>query len=123
LQFALVVLVVFLVSFALTALGFAIAWPMDSTQAFHGIINLFLIPLWLLSGALFPLSGASGWLRALMRINPLTYGVDALRSLLYPNSPSDFSLSASMATLLLFALFMFGIAFIVANRRTTKPAA
>ena len=122
-QFALVVLVVFLVSFALTALGFAIAWPMDSTQAFHGIINLFLIPLWLLSGALFPLSGASGWLRALMRINPLTYGVDALRSLLYPNSPSDFSLSASMATLLLFALFMFGIAFIVANRRTTKPAA
>lgn len=122
-QFLLVVLVVFLVSFSLTALGFAIAWPMDSTQAFHGIINLFLIPLWLLSGALFPLSGASGWLRALMRINPLTYGVDALRSLLYPNSPSDFSLSASLATLLLFALFMFGIAFVVANRRTTKPAA
>ena len=58
-----------------------------------------------------------------MRINPLTYGVDALRSLLYPNSPSDFSLSASLATLLLFALFMFGIAFVVANRRTTKPAA
>jgi ABC-2 type transport system permease protein len=122
-QFALVILVVFLVSFALTALGFAIAWPMDSTQAFHGIINLFLIPLWLLSGALFPLSGASGWLRALMRINPLTYGVDALRSLLYPNSPSDFSLSASLATLILFALFMFGIAFVVANRRTTKPVA
>ena len=56
-------LTIFLVSFALTALGFVIAWPMDSTQAFHGIINLFLIPLWLLSGALFPLSGASGWLR------------------------------------------------------------
>ena len=33
---------------------------MDSTQAFHAIINLFLIPLWLLSGALFPLSKASG---------------------------------------------------------------
>src|SRR4030095_13448877 len=48
-QFLLVLLVVLLVSFALTALGFAIAWPMDSTQAFHGIINLFLIPLWLLS--------------------------------------------------------------------------
>src|SRR6201998_629835 len=57
----LIVLTVFLVSFALTALGFAIAWPMDSSQAFHAIINLFLIPLWLLSGALFPLSGASGW--------------------------------------------------------------
>src|ERR1700747_3313108 len=60
--FLLVVLTVFLVSFALTALGFAIAWPMDSTSAFHAIINLFLIPLWLLSGALFPLSVASRWL-------------------------------------------------------------
>src|ERR1700688_2648456 len=83
-SFLLVALTVFLVSFALTALGFAIAWPMDSTQAFHAIINLFLIPLWLLSGALFPLSGASLWLRGLMRINPLTYGVEALRQLLYP---------------------------------------
>src|SRR5256714_7621098 len=53
-DFMLIVLTVFLISFALTALGFVIAWRMDSTQAFHAIINLFLIPLWLLSGALFP---------------------------------------------------------------------
>ena len=122
-SFLLVVLAVFLVSFALTALGFAIAWPMDSTQAFHAIINLFLIPLWLVSGALFPLSGASGWLRVLMEMNPLTYGVEALRDLLYPASPRDFSLSASMATLVLFSLFMFALAFLMVNRRTTKPAA
>ena len=122
LQFLLVVLVVFLVSFALTALGFAIAWPMDSTQAFHAIINLFLIPLWLLSGALFPLAGASGWLRVLMRLNPLTYGVEALRTLLYPGTEA-FALGASMATLILFSAFMFGLAFIMVNRRTTKPAA
>jgi ABC-2 type transport system permease protein len=121
--FLLVVLTIFLVSFALTALGFAIAWPMDSTSAFHAIINLFLIPLWLLSGALFPLSGASGWLRVVMRINPLTYGVEALRTLLYPESPAQFSLGSSLATLVLFSLFMFGLAFVVANRRTTKPAA
>jgi ABC-2 type transport system permease protein len=122
-QFLLILLVVFLVSFALTALGFAIAWPMDSTQAFHGIINLFLIPLWLLSGALFPLNKAAHWLSILMRINPLTYGVEALRTLLYPGSPSDFSLTESLATLVLFSLFMFAIAFVVANRRTTKPVA
>lgn len=119
----LVALVVFLVSFALTALGFAIAWPMDSTSAFHAIINLFLIPLWLLSGALFPLSGASGWIRILMRINPLTYGVEALRNLLFPEAPGLSPLSSSIATLVLFSLFMFGLAFIMANRRTTKPAA
>ncbi len=120
-SFLLVALTVFLVSFALTALGFAIAWPMDSTQAFHAIINLFLIPLWLLSGALFPLENASLWLRVLMRINPLTYGVDALRQLLYPGTSG--TLVESMATLLLFALFMFGIAFLLVNRRSTKPAA
>jgi ABC-2 type transport system permease protein len=118
-----VALTVFLVSFALTALGFAIAWPMDSSQAFHAIINLFLIPLWLLSGALFPLSGASGWLRFLMRINPLTYGVQALRDLLYPASQGNVSLSESLATLVLFSLFMFGLAFIMVNRRSTRPAA
>jgi ABC-2 type transport system permease protein len=116
-------LIVFLVSFALTALGFAIAWPMDSTQAFHAIINLFLIPLWLLSGALFPLSSASPWLRMLMEINPLTYGVEALRDVLYPATPGEFSLMASLATLVLFSLFMFGVAFLMVNRRTTKPAA
>ena len=122
-QFLLVVLTVFLVSFALTALGFAIAWPMDSNQAFHAIINLFLIPLWLLSGALFPMTGASGWIRWLMLANPLTYGVEALRQLLFPGNPGVASLSASFATLVLFSLFMFGLAFLMANRRTTKPAA
>ena len=120
-DFVLSVITIFLISFALTALGFAIAWPMDSTQAFHAIINLFLIPLWLLSGALFPISGASVWLRALMRINPLTYGVEALRQLLYPSS--DGSLGASLATLILFSLLMFGLGFVMVNRRSTKPAA
>lgn len=119
----LVVLTVFLVSFALTALGFAIAWPMDSSQAFHAVINLFLIPMWMLSGALFSLKGASDWLRVLMEINPLTYGVEALRDLLYPGSQGEFSLLASMSTLVLFSLFMFGLAFLMVNRRTTKPAA
>jgi len=123
LQVLLVAAVVFLVSFALTALGFAIAWPMDSTSAFHGIINLFLIPLWLLSGALFPLSGASVWIRALMYMNPLTYGVEALRDLLYPGGDTHFPLPSAMATLLLFSLVMFALAFLMANRRTKRPAA
>jgi ABC-2 type transport system permease protein len=121
---ALTVLTIFLVAFSLTALGFIIAWPMDSTQAFHAIINLFLIPLWLLSGSLFPLSGASFWIRLLMRINPLTYGTEALRSLLYPGSASTgLSLGANLAVLALFTVVMFAVSFIVANRRTRKPAA
>src|SRR5579872_65830 len=123
LRVLLVAVVVFLISFSLTALGFAIAWPMDSSQAFHGIVNLFLIPLWLLSGALFPLAGASGWIRIIMRLNPLTYGVEALRGLLYPGAETAFPLPTAMATLGLFSLVMFAIALLMANRRTTRPAA
>ncbi|HEY4901207.1 MAG TPA: ABC transporter permease [Terriglobales bacterium] len=121
-SFALTVLVIFLVAFSLTALGFIIAWPMDSTGGFHAVINLFLIPLWLLSGSMFPLSGASIWIRALMRINPLTYGTDALRMLLYPGQlATNLPLGTNLAVLAGFTLVMFSVCFFVANRRSTKP--
>jgi ABC-2 type transport system permease protein len=68
---------------ALAALGFAFVWKLDSVQGFHAVMNLILMPMWLLSGALFPVGGAPPWLSALMRINPLTYGVAALRWALY----------------------------------------
>lgn len=80
--------ILFLISFGLTGLGFIIAWQMDSSQGFHAIMNLFLIPLWLLSGALFPPSGAAGWLSKVMAFNPLSYGIAALRYGLYLHSPT-----------------------------------
>ena len=46
---------------ACIVLGFLIAWPMESTQGFHAIMSVFLMPMWLLSGAFFP-GGDSGWL-------------------------------------------------------------
>lgn len=70
-----------LIAFALTGLGFTIAWRMDSTQGFHAIMSVFLLPMWLLSGALFPPD--DGWLGMLMKANPLTYGMAALRHVLY----------------------------------------
>jgi ABC-2 type transport system permease protein len=121
-SFLLMLLVISLVSFSLTALGFAIAWPMDSTQAFHAIINLFLMPLWMLSGALFPIKGASFWIAWIMRVNPLTYGTEALRSLLFP-ATATFSLSLCLMVLVGFTVVMFALSFVMANRRTTKPAA
>ena len=123
-SFLLVILDIFLMSFSLTALGFIIAWPMDSTSGFHAIINLFLIPLWLLSGSLFPLSGASKWIALLMRINPLTYGTEALRALLYPGTENvAFPLDLCLVVLAGFSVVTFALAFVVANRRTNKPAA
>ena len=120
---ALSALVIVMISFELTALGFAVAWPMDSTQAFHAIVNLILLPLWMLSGALFPTGGASGWLRILMRINPLTYGVDALRNALFPAAATGFPLSVNLAVTAGFCLFSFAASWAIVNRRTNKPAA
>lgn len=79
LDFLYVLAVIITISFALTGLGFIIAWRLDSTQGFHAIMNLFLMPMWFLSGSLFPLANAPAWLRAVMLINPLTYGVAALQ--------------------------------------------
>jgi ABC-2 type transport system permease protein len=72
------------VSFALTALGFCIAWRMSSTQGFHAIMNLFLMPMWFLSGALFPpRDDMFAPLLWVMRLNPLTYGLAGIRRALY----------------------------------------
>jgi ABC-2 type transport system permease protein len=120
-QFGLMVLIVFLVSFALTALGFAVAWSLDSAQAFHAIINLFLIPLWLLSGAMFPIAHASKWIRAVMLANPLTYGVESLRYTLFP-SEQAFTVNTALSVLIGFSAAVFVISYIIVNRRRTLPA-
>ena len=78
------ILSMLVMSFALTSLGLIFAWKIESTQGFHSIMNLFLIPLWLMSGAVFPESSAHPIVGWFMKINPLTYGVTILRRSLYP---------------------------------------
>jgi ABC-2 type transport system permease protein len=99
-----------ILGFALTGLGFLIAWTLDSTQGFHAIMNLLLIPMWILSGALFPASGAAAWVRAIMAANPLTYGVGALRRILLPELADG---GPPLATSLLI-MASFGTALLVA---------
>jgi ABC-2 type transport system permease protein len=78
-----------LVAIGLSALGLLLAWSMDSTQGFHAIMNLLLMPMWLLSGAFFPASGASTWMTWIMAINPLTYGVTCVRYTLALGSANE----------------------------------
>ncbi len=108
-------------AFALTSLGFAIAWSLESTQGFHAIMNLFLIPMWLLSGAFFPVDGAPTWLRVAMVVNPLTYGVAALRRALGGAAPAWTSPSLSFAVTAGFALLMFAAAVAVVARFPAGP--
>jgi len=111
------------VAFGLTSLGLVIAWRIDSTQGFHAIMNLILIPIWLLSGAFFPTSGVPVWLQWAMTLNPLTYGVAALRRCLYLDNPALAGavppLLPSLALTLLFGVVAFGAAAAAARRVTT----
>lgn len=66
-------------AFGLSALGFWLAWRLNSVQGFHAIMNIVLMPMWLLSGALFPGQEAPLWLSAVMHVNPLSWGLDAFR--------------------------------------------
>lgn len=77
------VALMFVVGVALTALGLCVAWPMDSTAGFHAVMNLVLMPMWFLSGAVFPMTeGTPLPMKALMWCNPLTYGQAAFTSAL-----------------------------------------
>ena len=112
-----------LIGFSLTALGYLIAWPMDSTHGFHAIMSVFLMPMWLLSGSFFPVP-ESGWLSWVMRLNPLTYGVAGLRRLMSPAlaeaaaNPSLPSLATSVAVTCGFGLATIGVACWMTQRRS-----
>jgi ABC-2 type transport system permease protein len=79
-------LICFLMSVAVTALGVCIAAGMRSMQGFQMVMNFLVMPLYFLSGAMFPISSAPGWMRALMVLDPLSYGVDALRNVVFAST-------------------------------------
>jgi len=72
-------LFMFLIALFFTALGTSLATFFTDTQAFPLIINLIVMPVFFLSGALFPLGGLPKTFAWLLKLNPLTYGVDGLR--------------------------------------------
>jgi len=70
-----------LLSFAITALAVMISARIRSMQAFMALVQMLMMPLFFLSGALFPLTGLPGWLTVLTRLDPLNYAVDPIRRL------------------------------------------
>ncbi|QDT00175.1 ABC transporter permease [Adhaeretor mobilis] len=113
------------IAVALTSLGFLLAWRMDSTAGFHAIMSVFLLPMWLLSGAFFP-AGSDGVLGWIVRINPLTYGVSGLRHYLRFASENSAAATEPLASLplcwivsLAFAAIMFAASWKIAATRST----
>jgi len=106
-----------------TALGFAVAWWIDSTQGYHAIMSVALIPLWMLSGAMFPASGAHRVVHVLMTINPMTYAVSGVRRGLYGDGlpaaliPASSSAALEIAVSALFAVLAVAAAAALCKRR------
>lgn len=84
-------IIMFLTSLLFTALGTAIASTLEDFQGFQMIMNFLIMPLFFLSGALFPLNDLPGIISVLSRLNPLTYGVDGLRATLINSSHFGFT--------------------------------
>lgn len=117
---ALAVVVMFVLAMALTALGMCIAWPMDSTAGFHAIMMLVLMPMWFLSGAVFPLAKAPAWMQALMYLDPLTYGNSVLAETLQ-GAASPAALPISPAATVALMLVLSAGALWLAARIVAKP--
>lgn len=87
-----------LLSFAMTAYGIMIASRIKQIQAFVALTQMMILPLYFLSGALYPLSGLPGWLTVLTRVDPLTYAVSPLRYAVFSHLRSGGNLAPSGVT-------------------------
>lgn len=109
-------------SLGLCALGFAVAWWLDSTAGYHVVMSLVLLPMWILSGAMFP-APSSGVLAAIERLNPISYAVSAVRRALHggvaPGGTGIAQASAAheLLVLALFCVLAVGAALFVCHRR------
>jgi len=97
----------FLIALLFTALGTAIASMLQDMQGFQFIMNFLVMPLFFLSGALFPLQGAPKALQTVANINPLSYGVDGIRGTLV--NGFHFGLGTDLAVLTITTSILVGI--------------
>lgn len=118
----LILVLLLVMSFGLTGLGFFFAWWLNSVQSFHSVMNIVLMPMWMLSGAVFPAEGAATWVRWVMVMNPLTYGITAFRHYVAPPGVEVAGppLATCWAVAVVFALMTLGAAFQQANRSSAE---
>jgi len=111
-----------LAAFALAALGFAVAWGLDHVQGYHAIQMTVLVPLWVVSGAMFPAPQGHPALAAALRTNPLAHAVSAARRALGgPSAPGVLPGSAArdLAFCAVFAAAALALA-VLASRRPAR---
>jgi ABC-2 type transport system permease protein len=126
----LVIVFSFLLAFSLSALGVLIASRMKSMQAFQVVMNFLMMPIFFLSGSLFPLQGLPDWMTFLTRVDPASYGMDPLRRVMLEGAGlpaaaldrlsltiGDYVLPIWLEGLILLAFGLVVLAFAVVNFR------
>jgi ABC-2 type transport system permease protein len=102
------------VSFCISAFGIVLATFYDSYESFSVIMNFIIMPMFFLSGAMYPVKLLPAVLRIAAKLNPLTYGIDALKHALFPHETGpmgpDFSIWTCMAVIILSSLLFVFVA-------------
>lgn len=99
-------LMLLLISIAMVSIGLVIGANLTSPEGFSLVINFVMWPMFFFSGALFPVSNLAPWLSAVTYINPLTYGVDAMRGIIL--GINHFPILVDAGVLIIFAEIMMG---------------
>jgi ABC-type polysaccharide/polyol phosphate export permease len=118
-----------LAAISLTAMGFVIAWVLDSIQGYHVVMNVVLFPAWILSGAMFPPADLHPALRLLVQWNPMTYFMAGIRGAFYDGAAVPgldaraWGAGAGVAVAVAIAAAWVVVACVVATRRpgTDRP--
>ncbi|NYE56805.1 ABC transporter permease [Carboxydothermus ferrireducens] len=96
----------YFIALTMAAFGIVIAARMQSMQGFQFVTNFIVMPLFFLSGAIYPLKGIPGWLATLAAIDPLAYGIDLLKHVFLPyheySLATDITVMAGFCLLFLF---------------------
>jgi ABC-2 type transport system permease protein len=100
-------LMLLLISIAMVSIGLVIGANLQSPEGFSLVINFVMWPMFFFSGALFPVNNLAPWLSAVTYINPLTYGVDAMRGIIL--GINHFPILLDAGVLVLFAAIMMEI--------------
>lgn len=100
---------IFVVALLFTGLGTAIASLLEDMQGFQLIMNFLVMPIFFLSGALFPLRDLPKVMEIITKIDPLTYGIDGLRNILI-GTPSVFGITTDLSILVVITVIILGIA-------------
>lgn len=114
-----------LIALAISGLGILVASLMKSMEGFGLLMQLLIFPMFFMSGAFFPMTAVPVWMKWLARLNPLTYGVDALRRIitgnLIPQQVIDrlvmHSLPINAGFLVGFSILMFALALKAFNKK------